>query len=40
MILLSHNDFLWANACATHSTQCEFITVNSQTMTFAFHKVV
>ena len=30
----------WANACATHSTQCEFIAVNGQAMTSAFHKVV
>jgi len=30
----------WAYACATHSTQCEFIAVNGQTTTSAFHKVV
>ena len=42
MILLSHSDFLspCMRSAATHSTQCEFITVNGQTTTCAFHKVV
>jgi len=31
---------IWANACATYSTQYEFIAVNGQTSASAFHKVV
>jgi len=38
MISLSKNDFL-SHACATHSTQYEFIAVNGQTTTSVFHKV-
>jgi len=37
MILLSHNDFL--SQCMRYS-QYEFIAVNGQTTTSAFHKVV
>ena len=39
MILLSHSDFL-SPSCATHSAKYEFIAVNGQTTTSAFHKVV
>ena len=39
MILLSRNDFL-SQCMRYYSTQYEFIAVNGQTMTSAFHKVV
>jgi len=30
----------WAHECTTHNTQYEFIAVNGQITTSAFHKVV